>query len=222
MASNSPPLPWLEPGDPFPSPTKAWGPDSQAPGLLAAGGQLSVQTLCAAYSQGIFPWFSDGQPILWWSPDPRMALNASSFRLHRSLRKTLQAFRNSSSCEIRFDTAFQDVIVACAQSPRIANKEVPGFASHGQAYIRPPSGGHAHSVETWIDDRLVGGLYCVAIGKAVFGESMFTRVPTVQKLRWLRWSPFAANHGIESIDCQQNTAHLATMGASEEPRSAFC
>ena len=221
MASNSPPLPWLEPGDPFPSPTKAWGPDSQAPGLLAAGGQLSVQTLYAAYGQGIFPWFSDGQPILWWSPDPRMALNASSFRLHRSLRKTLQAFRNSSSCEIRFDSDFRAVIQSCASSPRIGQGGTWIVPEMVEAYVGLHRAGYAHSVETWIDGQLVGGLYCVSLGKVVFGESMFTRVPDASKIALAALVCFCRIHHIDWIDCQQNTHHMASLGAREIARSDF-
>src|SRR6218665_3000282 len=108
------PLPWLQAGDDFPPVSQAWGPGSEAPGLLAAGGTLDVPTLQRAYAQGIFPWFSTGQPILWWSPDPRMVLEVAQFRVHRSLRKTLQKFSTAPGCEVRFDSAFEQVITACA------------------------------------------------------------------------------------------------------------
>ena len=112
------PLPWLEPGEAFPPVSQAWGSDSEAPGLLAAGGQLDVPTLCRAYGHGIFPWFSTGQPILWWSPDPRMVLHVQEFRLHRSLRRVLQRFRATPGCEVRIDSDFSAVIHACANKPR--------------------------------------------------------------------------------------------------------
>ena len=111
-------LPWLEPGDQFPDVAQTWGETDPIPGLLAAGGALDVDTLLQAYGHGIFPWFSDGQPILWWSPDPRMVLQTANFRLHRSLRKTLEKFRRDAACEIRINHAFGDVIRACSTSPR--------------------------------------------------------------------------------------------------------
>ena len=119
MSTPRPSLPWLEPDDDFPPVTQAWGRQSEAPGLLAAGGELTLPTLIKAYGEGIFPWFSKGQPILWWSPDPRMVLQTGKFRVHRSLRKTIQSFRASTACDIRFNTAFNQVIRACASHPRI-------------------------------------------------------------------------------------------------------
>ncbi len=221
MPTQHMPLPWLKPASTFPEVGNAWGRDSDAPGLLAAGGDLSVSSLLRAYGSGVFPWFSEGQPILWWSPDPRMVLKTSDFQVRRSLRQAIKRFVADEHCEIRFNTAFQDVIVACAQSPRRQQNGTWILPAMVQAYIQLHQAGHAHSVETWIDDRLVGGLYCVAIGKAVFGESMFTRVSDGSKIALAALVAFCRENGIESIDCQQNTAHLATMGASEEPRSAF-
>ena len=221
MQPNSLQLPWLEPGEPFPSLAKAWGPQSQAPGLLAAGGQLDVMTLRDAYSHGIFPWFSDGQPILWWSPDPRMVLQVANFRLHRSLRKTLQAFRNSSACEIRFDSAFREVIQSCATSPRAGQGGTWIVPDMVEAYVGLHRAGNAHSVETWVDGQLVGGLYCVSLGKAVFGESMFTRVPDASKVALVALVGFCRHHHIGTIDCQQNTRHLASLGAHEIGRNNF-
>lgn len=214
-------LPWLEPGDPFPPARRAWGPDDPAPGLLAAGGDLDVDTLKRAYSGGIFPWFSEGQPILWWSTDPRMVLFTSEFRLHRSLRKTLRRFVEDARCEVRFDTAFGDVIRACSGSRREGQSGtwiVPEMVSAYEAFH---AAGHAHSVETWIDGELAGGLYCVGIGQAVFGESMFTRVPDASKIALAALVAFCRAQGIDCIDCQQNTRHLASLGAREIPREAF-
>lgn len=214
-------LPWLEPGEPFPDVARAWGPADPAPGLLAAGGALDVATLTNAYGRGVFPWFSDGQPILWWSPDPRMALQVAEFRLHRSLRRTLAQFRLDARCEIRIDSAFDDVIRACAGSPRPGQSGtwiVPQMVSAYQALARA---GLAHSVETWIDGELVGGLYCVALGRAVFGESMFTRVPDASKIALAALVALCRQHGVRLIDCQQNTRHLASLGAREMERRDF-
>ena len=214
-------LPWLEPGESFPPVTQSWGPDTDAPGLLAAGGRLEVQTLCEAYSRGIFPWFSAGQPILWWSPDPRMVLDVSQFRLHRSLRKTLLAFAHSESCEIRFDSAFDRVMALCASSARAGQNGTWIVPDMVNAYGRLHRAGFAHSVETWIDGELVGGLYCVALGRAVFGESMFTRVPNASKIALAALVCFCLRERIGTIDCQQNTRHLASLGATEMSRPEF-
>jgi leucyl/phenylalanyl-tRNA---protein transferase len=221
MPSHSLPLPWLAPTDSFPPLNQAWGLDSPAPGLLAAGGQLDAKTLCTAYSQGIFPWFSEGQPILWWSPDPRMVLQVANFRLHRSLGKTLQVFRNASACEIRFDSAFKDVIQNCASSPRAGQGGTWIVPDMVEAYVDLHRAGHAHSVETWVDGQLVGGLYCVSLGKVVFGESMFTRVPDASKIALAALVSFCRHHHISAIDCQQNTRHLASLGAGEIRRADF-
>lgn len=214
-------LPWLEPGDPFPDVAGAWGALDPAPGLLAAGGALDVATLSNAYRSGIFPWFSDGQPILWWSPDPRMVLHVDEFRLHRSLRKTLAQFRLDARCEIRIDTAFDEVIRACAGSPRPGQSGtwiVPQMVAAYQAFHRA---GLVHSVETWVNGELAGGLYCVGLGGAVFGESMFTRVPDASKIALAALVALCRQHGIRLIDCQQNTRHLASLGAREIERTTF-
>jgi len=214
-------LPWLDPGEQFPDPSRAWGPDQPAPGLLAAGGALDVDTLQRAYSKGIFPWFSEGQPILWWSTDPRMVLFTDEFRMHRSLRKTLSRHLASPGFEIRFDHAFDEVVQACSASPRAGQSGtwiVPQMQRAYQAFHRA---GFAHSVETWIDGQLTGGLYCVALGQAVFGESMFTRRPDASKLALAALVAFCRHHGIELIDCQQNTRHLASLGARETDRADF-
>jgi leucyl/phenylalanyl-tRNA--protein transferase len=214
-------LPWLNPGDRFPDASEAWDDSQPAPGLLAAGGTLDVATLYRAYSGGIFPWFSDGQPILWWSTNPRMVLFTDEFRLHRSLRKTLARFVRNARCEVRIDTAFDEVIQACAGSPRPGQSGtwiVPAMVRAYQAFHRA---GFAHSVETWVDGQLAGGLYCVAIGRAVFGESMFTRRPDASKVALAGLVAFCRAQGISVIDCQQNTRHLASLGAREIERATF-
>jgi leucyl/phenylalanyl-tRNA--protein transferase len=214
-------LPWLDPGDPFPPASQAWDASQPAPGLLAAGGALDVETLRQAYSGAVFPWFSDGQPILWWSTDPRMVLLTDEFRLHRSLRKTLTRFINSPTCEIRIDSAFAQVIEACAGSDRPGQSGTWIVPPMVHAYGDFQRAGFAHSVETWIDGKLAGGLYCVAIGQAVFGESMFTRVPDASKIALAALVAFCRAAGIRLVDCQQNTDHLASLGAREIDRSKF-
>jgi leucyl/phenylalanyl-tRNA--protein transferase len=214
-------LPWLMPGEPFPAVQEAWGSDSDAPGLLAAGADLEVGTLLRAYGSGIFPWFSPEQPILWWSPDPRMVLPVHSFRLHRSLRREIVRFKNSPDCAIRFDTDFASVIHACASSRRNGPSGTWIVPSMIRAYEGLHASGIAHSVETWVNDELVGGLYCVAIGRAVFGESMFSRSTNASKIALAALVAFCRKNEVKMIDCQQNTAHLASLGASEMPRAQF-
>jgi len=221
MDCNRMHLPWLNPGDPFPNPAQAWDDSQPAPGLLAAGGALDVDSLHRAYSAGIFPWFSEGQPILWWSTDPRMVLFTEEFRLHRSLRKTLGHFLADPRCELRIDSDFDQVIQACATSDRPGQSGtwiVPAMVRAYEAFHRA---GFAHSVEVWIDGRLAGGLYCVALGRAVFGESMFTRQTDASKIALAGLVAFCRHHGIGLIDCQQNTRHLASLGAREVPRAVF-
>ncbi|MBL0946188.1 MAG: leucyl/phenylalanyl-tRNA--protein transferase [Hydrogenophaga sp.] len=215
------PLPWLEPGEPFPPVEQAWGPSDPAPGLLAAGGVLDVPTLQAAYARGIFPWYSSGQPILWWSTDPRMVLEPARFRLHRSLRKTLQKLLREQRLEVRFDHDFLRVIQACAQTPREGQSGTWILPAMVQAYTRLHRAGTAHCVETWIDGELCGGLYAVNLGGMVFGESMFSRRSDASKIALAALVAFCRAHGITLIDCQQDTAHLASLGGRLMPRDAF-
>jgi leucyl/phenylalanyl-tRNA---protein transferase len=221
MSRIQPPLAWIEPGQAFPPLALAWGPDSPAPGLLAAGGQLDTPTLLAAYSQGVFPWFSQDQPVLWWSPDPRMVLQVDHWRLHRSLRRVLERFRRDPVCQIRIDSDFSAVIRRCAGIERPSQSGTWIVPEMIGAYERLHAAGHAHSVETWIGGRLVAGLYCVAIGRSVFGESMFTTVTDGSKIALAGLVAFCRSQGIARIDCQQNTRHLASFGAAEMPRSDF-
>ena len=194
---------------------------SPAPGLLAAGADLTVTRLISAYRNGIFPWFSTGQPILWWSPNPRMILKTSNFKLHRSLRKTLKCFIASAQCEIRFNSAFERVIRTCATQERAGQTGTWIVPDMVDAYLALHRAGFAHSIETWVNDRMVGGLYVVAIGKSVFGESMFCDVDDASKIALSALVAFCRKNLINSIDCQQNTAHLASLGAYEIPRDAF-
>ncbi len=222
MQSPSLRLPWLEPGDAFPLVAQAWAAGSEAPGLLAAGGALDVATLQSAYTQGVFPWYSAGQPVLWWSPDPRMVLRVPDFKLHRSLRKTLQKFSYTPGCELRIDHDFAAVITACSASARDGQSGTWIVPDMVQAYTDLHAAGLAHSVETWIDGQLAGGLYCTSVGGAVFGESMFSRASDASKIALAGLVALCRAQGVAQIDCQQNTAHLASLGAREMPRQAFC
>ena len=221
MSASQIPLTWLKPGENFPPVETAWGAESGAAGLLAAGGDLSVATLVRAYGQGIFPWFSDGQPILWWSTDPRMVLQIENFRVHRSFKKTLTRFVSDTECALRFDSAFGTVIRACAHAPRQGHPGTWILPEMVRAYEDLHAAGVAHSVETWRGNELVGGLYCVALGGAVFGESMFAREPDASKIALAGLVAFCRAHGLPLIDCQQNTGHLASLGAREIPREDF-
>ena len=231
---KQPALPWLQAGDDFPTVSSAWSADSPAPGLLAAGGALDVATLQRAYASGIFPWYSAGQPTLWWSPDPRMVLQVADFKLHRSLRKTLQKFKDDPACEIRINHGFEAVMQACAKSPRKAQHADAVDAGNSAAphtWIQPEMvvaytalhhAGTAHSVETWVNGQMVGGLYCTALGAVVFGESMFSRASDASKIALCALVALCRAQGVQRIDCQQNTAHLASLGAAEMPRTEFC
>lgn len=222
--SHAPPnraLPWLEPGQAFPPVETAWSATDPAPGLLAAGGVLDVPTLVAAYSRGIFPWYSAGQPILWWSTDPRMVLETSRFRLHRSLRKTLVRLLREQRLEIRFDHDFERIIRACAHTQRDGQNGTWILPAMVEAYVRLHQAGFAHSVETWLDGELAGGLYCVNLGTMVYGESMFSRQSDASKIALSALVAFCRAHAMPLIDCQQNTAHLSSLGGQLMPRDAF-
>lgn len=221
MKKHTPPLQWLDPGDPFPVVTAAWGAADPAPGLLAAGGNLDASTLLRAYTSGIFPWFSEGQSILWWSPDPRMVLSVQRFKLHRSLRKTLTSFVKHPGCEIRMDNCFERVVRCCASKARNRQSGTWIVEKMVAAYVALNQAGYAHSVETWVDDVMVGGLYCVNVGKMVFGESMFSDATDASKIALAALVAWCLAYDIELIDCQQNTQHLASLGAAEISRDNF-
>lgn len=206
-------IPWLLPHMPFPPLEAAL---AQPNGLLAAGGDLTPQRLIEAYRRGIFPWFNDGEPILWWSPDPRMVLLPGELRISRSLHKAL----NKGNYEIRVDSAFSQVMQACA-APR---KGQSGTWIHPEmisAYAALHEIGLAHSVETWVDGELVGGLYGVSQGKMFFGESMFSHIPDASKIAFVHLVRQLQRWNFGMIDCQMKTAHLASFGAREIPRTEF-
>lgn len=185
-------------------------------GLLAAGGDLSVARLLEAYRHGIFPWFSEGEPILWWSPDPRMVLLPEAFRISHSLRRTLRRGRH----EVRTDTAFEQVMRACA-APRDGTNSTWIHEDMIAAYCELHRLGHAHSVETWMEEELVGGLYGVAIGRMFYGESMFSRRSDASKIALAHLAAQLKKWDFGMIDCQMNTPHLASLGAREIPRDEF-
>ncbi len=206
-------IPWLDSGDPFPDVERAL---AEPNGLLAAGADLSLPRLLEAYRNGIFPWFADDQPILWWSPDPRMVLFPAELKVSRSLARTLRSTR----FELRADTAFDEVIEGCRQ-PRRAESGTWITDEMAEAYGALHSAGFAHSVETWLDGELVGGLYGVALGRAFFGESMFARVSDASKVALVWLTRQLQQWGFGVVDCQMNTAHLASFGAREIPRAEF-
>ncbi|BCT69409.1 leucyl/phenylalanyl-tRNA--protein transferase [Nitrosospira sp. NRS527] len=206
-------IPWLTPETPFPPLDTAL---AEPNGLLAAGGDLSPQRLIEAYRCGIFPWFNEGDPLLWWSPDPRMVLFPAELKISRSLRKTLK----KANYTIRIDSAFNQVMQACA-APR---KERAGTWIHDEmiaAYTALHEMGWAHSIETWIEGELVGGLYGVAQGRMFFGESMFSRTTDASKVAFVHLVRHLERRGFKMIDCQMKTAHLASFGAREISRKEF-
>ena len=188
----------------------------QPNGLLAAGADLSPTRLLEAYRRGIFPWFSADDPILWWSPDPRMVLFPVEFRISRSLRKTLLR----GQYQMRCDTAFEQVMRACSQ-PREGQNGTWIQEEMIEAYVRLHKAGYAHSIETWMDGELVGGLYGVGIGRMFYGESMFSNKTDTSKIALAYLTAQLKRWNFGMIDCQMNTAHLASLGAREITRREF-
>jgi leucyl/phenylalanyl-tRNA--protein transferase len=206
-------IPWLIGDDPFPSLDAAL---DEPNGLLAASEDLAPSRLLAAYRRGIFPWYSAGQPVLWWSPDPRMVLRTAELKVSRSLGKIVRR----GHFEIRVDTAFREVMQACAE-PRADQGGTWITDAVRRAYGRLHELGHAHSVESWREGRLVGGLYGVAIGRMFFGESMFARETDASKVALVHLVRQLGRWEFPMIDCQQQTSHLATLGARPIPRASF-
>ena len=206
-------IPWLQPGAPFPPVARALKSPN---GLLCAGGDLSPERLLQAYAQGIFPWFSEGDPILWWSPDPRMVLIPDQLKVSRSLRKTV----TRGTYEVKVDSAFTAVMQACA-APRDGQPGTWITPEMVAAYTELHRRGFAHSVECWQDGALAGGLYGLQLGDAFFGESMFSRAPDASKVALVHLVDRLGAMGCRVIDCQQATPHLASLGASEIPRADF-
>jgi leucyl/phenylalanyl-tRNA--protein transferase len=210
------PIPWLEPDPqaPFPPPERALRDPN---GLLALGGDLSPTRLLNAYARGVFPWYSPGQPLLWWSPDPRMVLRTDQVRLSTRFRRELRR----SGWVLRADTVFADVIAACATAPRPGQDGTWITRDMAMAYPQLHQLGHAHSVEVFAGDRLVGGIYGVAIGRMFFGESMFSGESGGSKVAIAGLAAFLRERGWPLIDAQVENPHLLTLGAETWPRAQF-
>jgi leucyl/phenylalanyl-tRNA---protein transferase len=206
-------IPWLESGDPFPPVEQALRDPN---GLLAAGDDLSTDRLLQAYERGIFPWFGEGDPVLWWSPDPRMVLGTGAIHVSRSLRKTIRSGR----FRVTADTAFPLVMAACAE-PRPDQDGTWITRDVYEAYCQLATLGVAHSIEAWEGDSLVGGLYGVAIGRMFFGESMFARRSDASKVALVHGVRQLRRWGFPLIDCQMSTSHLASLGARTVSRAEF-
>ena len=205
-----------DPAAPFPPVEAA---EVEPNGLLAIGGDLSPRRLLNAYAAGIFPWYSAGQPLLWWSPDPRTVLFPERLRVSRSLAKTLR----NRPFRVTLKRDFSGVIADCA-APREGGGDEGGTwitREMHDAYLALHRLGHAHSVEVWEGERLAGGLYGVALGRVFFGESMFSRARDASKVALARLAPFLSNGGFRLIDCQVHSAHLVSLGAEEIPRARF-
>lgn len=217
-------IPWLGTRTPFPDVSQALSEADGAPGLLAVGGDLSPKRLLDAYRHGIFPWFSEGQPILWWSTDPRMVLFTDRLVVSASLKKTLKKVHKSMygdhRWQVRFDTAFEDVMRACA-TPRKDGGGTWISSDIIRGYTGLHNHGYAHSSELWLDGQLVGGAYGVCIGRMFYGESMFARVSDASKVALVYLVHFLRANGVMLIDCQQETSHLASLGAAPIPRTEF-
>ena len=202
-------LAWLESKDPFPPVERAL---KNPNGLLAAGGELSVERLLDAYRRGVFPWYSGGEPVLWWSPDPRMVLYCAELKISRSLAKNVR----NKGYEVRVDTDFAAVLEGCSERPQTW---LGGDMK--KAYLRLHRSGYAHSFETWHGGELVGGLYGVAIGRMFYGESMFSRATDASKVALVALVRELNARGFPLIDCQMHTPLLASLGAREIPRRTF-
>lgn len=207
-------IPWLRQTTPFPPIEAAL---DEPNGLLAASDDVTPARLLEAYRQGIFPWYSGDQPVLWWSPDPRMVLFVEEFRIARSLRKRIKQQR----WEIRVDTAFRAVIEACASARRRGQAGTWITPAVIHAYTVLHERGNAHSVEAWRDGKLAGGLYGVAIGRMFFGESMFASEADSSKVALAHLIAVLHARGFPLVDCQQETEHLASFGARPIRRSVF-
>jgi len=197
-----------------------WFPDveeSTEEGIVAMGGDLTVERLILAYSKGIFPWYADGNPVMWWSPDPRFVLFPENLKISKSMRPLF----NQHKFSVTYDKNFEDVILNCQ---KINREDQPGTWITSEmlsAYIQLHKRGYAHSVEVWLGEDLAGGLYGVSLGKVFFGESMFTKVSNASKFGFITLVKQLINKGFLLIDCQQETSHLESMGASAIKRKDF-
>jgi len=192
--------------------------NADSDGLLAMGGDLSVDTLVSAYAQGIFPWFNDGQPILWWSPDPRLVLFPHQIRVTKSLKKSIR-----NRYQVTCNKAFEEVILNCALRGDTEKQETGTWITEdmNNAYIDLHRRGYSHSIEVWKDKELVGGLYGLALGKVFFGESMFSHLPDASKVGLAYLCQHLVNLNFKAIDCQVSSAHLLSLGAVDIDRDQF-
>jgi len=212
---------WLGPQDSFPNPLLEPDPDPSVPGLIAVSERIYPGQLSQAYQLGIFPWYSDNQPVLWWSPDPRMVLKPTEFKCSDSLKKNIRLFCQDAHSQILVNADFGSVIRSCATSTR---KDQDGtWITHEivDAYTALHEQGHAHSIAVTEEGHIIGGLYCVSFGGMVFGESMFSRKPGASKIALAALSAWCLHNGIAMIDCQQETAHLHSLGAAPLSRQEF-
>ena len=212
---------WLGPHNSFPNPLLTPDPDPSVPGLIAVSERIYPDQLLKAYQLGIFPWYSNEQPVLWWSPDPRMVLKPDHFKCSESLRKSIRLFCQDTHSQLLVDADFGAVIRACATSSR---KDQDGtWITHEimDAYTTIHEQGHAHSIALVEQGELVGGLYCVALGGMVFGESMFSRKPNASKIALAALSAWCIQNEVAMIDCQQETTHLSSLGAAPISRAVF-
>jgi leucyl/phenylalanyl-tRNA---protein transferase len=214
---SKPTIPWLDSHSEFPDTSEAL---QYPPGLLAASLEINADWLEASYARGIFPWYSQGEPVLWWSTSPRAVLYTDEFKLHRSLAKTLRKTAKSPGHSIRLNTAFEAVMRACA-APRAGQEGTWITDELIAAYVELHRRGIAHSVEHWQQGELIGGLYCVALGKMVYGESMFSTQTDASKVAFAHFVYWLKSQNVHIIDCQQATGHLMSMGARTVSRKVF-
>ncbi|MEI7532511.1 MAG: leucyl/phenylalanyl-tRNA--protein transferase [Betaproteobacteria bacterium] len=216
-------LVWLSEDDPLPLPRFFHQDDLSLPsGLIALSNEMSPQRLVEAYRLGIFPWYSESEPVMWWCTSPRMVLQVADFKVSRSLLKKIKQVLTDDSWEIRIDSSFNQVIRSCAQVTRsyqgggtwITDEIIEHYSTLNQWSI-------AHSVETWHNNRLIGGLYGINLGKMMFGESMFTLEPDASKLALAALCAWCAQVDISMIDCQQETSHLASLGGAPISKTSF-
>jgi leucyl/phenylalanyl-tRNA---protein transferase len=210
-------VPWLEDIGDFPHSSLALTQADDADGLLCASATISAEHLKRSYPRGIYPWYSDGDPVLWWTPSQRAVLKTADFKLHKSLKKTIGRWQSSGRMQVRVDQAFAQVLSGCADRPGGTWMTAP----LRQAYTDWHSQGQVHSVEVWLDGALVGGFYGVGLGCMFFGESMYSAIPDTSKIALACFIAWFEAQGGDLIDCQQDTAHLMSLGAQTVPRSQF-
>jgi leucyl/phenylalanyl-tRNA---protein transferase len=208
---------WLEDLGDFPHSSLALTKLDDADGLLCASANISAEHLKRSYPRGIYPWYSEGDPVLWWAPSQRAVLFTAEFKLHKSLRKTIARYQVSGRMQVRIDTAFNSVLHACSNRPEGTWMTPPLI----QSYTDWHKQGGVHSIETWLDGELVGGFYGVGLGRMFYGESMFSRRPDASKIALACFVQWLETQGFDMIDCQQDTAHLASLGARTVPRDEF-